>query len=166
MITLVAIDPGTTESAYVAMSGRELVRFRKLPNAEMLRELDFMTILGCDSLCVLVIEMVAGYGMPVGAEVFQTCVWIGRFIERWGKRTDRVFRSTVRAHLCHSNKATDSNVRAALIEKYGGKRAAIGNAKEKGPLHGVTGDVWSALAVAITYRERSEEVGSGKGLLR
>lgn len=165
MITLVGIDPGNTESAFAAMSGRGIDNFGKLPNQEVLRQLDFIG-LQSDGLTVLVIEMVASYGMPVGASVFETCVWIGRFIQSWGRKYALVFRKTAVAHLCGTVRAGDSNVRAALIEKYGGKETAIGNVKKKGPLHGVTGDVWNALAVAITYRERTEEVGSGKGLLR
>jgi len=164
VITLIGIDPGTTESAFVAMSGRDLVRFGKVPNDMMLSQLNYEAIQS-DNLAVLVVEMVSSYGMPVGSEMFDTCVWIGRFIQVWGRRTERIVRQTVRAAMCHSSKATDSNVRAALIERYGGQTAAIGNVKKKGPLHGVTGDVWSALAVATTYLERAD-VGSGKGLLR
>ncbi len=164
MITLVGIDPGPKLSAFVAMSGRELTSFGHVENDSLLQHLDFMG-LQSDKMTTLVVEMVSSYGMPVGAEVFDTCVWIGRFIQSWGRRHSKVFRATVRAHLCHSSKATDANIRAALLEKYGGKMSAIGNAKKKGPLHGVTGDVWSALAVAITYRERLEEEGTGR-LLR
>jgi len=164
VITLVAIDPGTTESAFVAMSGRQIVRFGKVDNEQMLRQLDFEA-LESDNLTALVVEMVASYGMPVGASVFNTCVWIGRFVQLWGRKHHTVFRKTVTAHLCGTVRADDSNVRAALIEKYGGKVAAIGSVKAKGPLHGVTGDVWSALAVAVTFLERAD-VGSGLGLLR
>jgi hypothetical protein len=99
--------------------------------------------------------------MPVGAEVFETCVWIGRFIERW-RTTDicrctevrRVARIQVKSHLCHSAKANDSNVRAALIDRFGpGKEKAIGLKAKPGPLYGLTGDCWAALGVAITATE-------------
>lgn len=164
MITIIGIDPGPVLSAYVAMSGRRLERFGKIENAAMIDQLDF-TRLESDPTTTLAIEMVSSYGMPVGEEIFETCVWIGRFIQRWGGRFVKVKRGEIKMHLCGSPHAKDPNIRAALIEKYGGKDAAIGKKGAYGPLHGVTEDVWSALAVATTYRERGD-AGSGKGLLR
>jgi hypothetical protein len=108
---------------------------------------------------VLAIEMVASYGMAVGATVFETCVWSGRFIERWlvsDKRRPepvRVHRKEVKIHLCGSMRAKDANIRQALIDRYGGKESAIGKKANPGPLYGMSGDCWSALAVAITAAE-------------
>jgi hypothetical protein len=154
---LLAIDPGPEQSAFVLYN---VLSYRphawaKIPNDELLTLLD-------DTLAEsLAIEMIASYGMPVGAEVFETCVWIGRFTERW--RTSgirrctevrRVTRIQVKSHLCHSAKANDSNVRAALIDRYGpGKEKAIGLKAGPGPLYGLTGDCWAALGVAITATE-------------
>lgn len=110
----------------------------------------------------LVIEMVASYGMPVGREVFETCVWIGRFLERWlntssmWPRTEGglVYRHEVKTHLCGNQRAKDANIRQALIDRYGpGKETAIGRKATPGPLYGLTGDCWSALAVAVTAAE-------------
>jgi hypothetical protein len=90
-------------------------------------------------------------------------VWIGRFTERWrANRLDRlrcsevrrVKRIEVKSHLCHSARATDSNVRQALIDKFGpGKEKAIGLKATPGPLYGVSKDVWAALGVAVTASE-------------
>jgi hypothetical protein len=96
--------------------------------------------------------------MPVGREVFETCVWIGRFVQAWGAKHAMVYRSEVKSHLCHSAKAKDSNVRTALIDRWGGKVKAIGNKRAPGPLYGIAGDEWSALAVAVTYAD-TKEVG-------
>lgn len=161
MITLIAVDPGTLESAFVAMEGDRIDDFGKIQNEEFLKRLDYIRI-HSSGITVLVIEMVQSYGMPVGAEVFATCVWIGRFIERWRGRHDTILRATVKSRLCQDARAKNANVRAALIERYGGRMAAIGNLKAPGPLHGITGDVWSALAVACTYRA---DIGNGQGLL-
>jgi hypothetical protein len=104
--------------------------------------------------------MIASYGMPVGAEVFETCVWIGRFAERWQHAYGyehvpprMVYRREVKLHLCGSSKAKDPNVRQALIDKWGGKDKAIGKKASPGPLYGLTGDCWAALAVAVTAAE-------------
>ena len=116
---------------------------------------------------VMAIEMVASYGMAVGKTVFETCMWIGRFMEAWesatGTKPQQVYRKDVKMHLCGSMRAKDTNIRQAIIDRYpasgGGKCPQIGTKKEPGPLYGVSKDIWSALAVAITY---SETKGSGE----
>lgn len=148
---LFAIDPGNEESAYVLYDEERKVpcEWAKLPNAEVLRYLDRTPA------CDLAVEMIASYGMAVGCEVFDTCVWIGRFIERWDRSEPRmVYRRDVKLHLCHDSRAKDPNVRQALIDRFGpGKEKAIGKKASPGPLYGMSGDCWSALAVAITAAE-------------
>jgi hypothetical protein len=58
--------------------------------------------------------------MPVGAEVFETIYWSGRFAEAYGVEHDaRITRIDVKMHLCHSPRAKDGNVRQALIDRFG-----------------------------------------------
>jgi hypothetical protein len=145
---LMAIDPGPTESAWVRLEDGRLLGFGKVTNdavTSLYRSRDREW---------LAIEMIASYGMPVGAEVFETCVAIGRFIESWtpGSWT-LVYRKDVKLHLCNSPRANDAAIRQALIDRYGGRDKAIGKKANPGPLYGVSGDVWSALAVAVTWSE-------------
>jgi hypothetical protein len=103
---------------------------------------------------VLAVEMIASYGMPVGAEVFQTCVWIGRFLECGAATEQLVYRKEVKMHLCGTTRANDGNVRQALLDLYGGKERALGRKATPGPLYGISGDEWAALGVAVTYAAR------------
>lgn len=148
---LVAIDPGNEQSAFVSWDvtpwGPEIVRFGKVTNTEM-RAICGVPRTGCH----LAIEMIASYGMPVGREVFETCVWIGRFIEAWGGPHTFVYRRDVKMFLCGNNTAKDANIRQALIDRYGGKDKAIGKKKAQGPLYGIHDDVWAALAVGVTWQ--------------
>jgi hypothetical protein len=146
---LLAIDPGNTESAYVILDGSRLIEFAKVENDVLLARLPFFR----DAADELAIEMIASYGMAVGREVFDTCVWIGRFIQAWDRPFTRVYRKDVKLHLCGQPRAKDGNIRQALIDKYGGKDAAIGKKATPGPLYGVSADVWAALAVAVTHSE-------------
>lgn len=149
------IDPGPVETAICVFDPDPLVipAAWKLPNQEALRMLKCWPLLARHHFTI---EMIASYGMSVGAEVFETCAWIGRFWEARPAVTDRVTRIQVKSHICHSSKANDSNIRQALIDRYGGKDAAIGNKKTPGPLYGFSGDMWAALAVAITAAETTE----------
>lgn len=144
-----AIDPGTEESAWVAWENGQLRRHGKQANAVLLQRLrGFPVDLGATLLAV---EMIASYGMAVGREVFTTCVWIGRFIEAWPAGEHRlIYRRQVKLELCGSAKANDANIRAELLDRFGGKVAAIGSKKAPGPLYGLKGDTWAALGVAIT----------------
>lgn len=142
---LLAIDPGPEESAYVVWSG-QLHRFGKLPNADLLEHI--REGMGADCCCI---EMIASYGMAVGKTVFETCVWIGRFMEAFGpERCDRLTRNEIKNHLCHSSKAKDANIRQALIDRLG----EPGTKKAPGATYGVSKDVWAALAVAVTWWDK------------
>lgn len=154
---LLSIDPGPELSAWVrydVVAGRP-VAWAKAPNADVLDQ-----ITGRDAPAAggLAVEMIASYGMPVGAEVFETCVWIGRFAQRWadlgGGVPLRVYRREVKLHLCGSARAKDSHVRQSLIDRYGpGKHLAVGLKASPGPLYGMKADVWQSLGVAITAHE-------------
>ena len=150
---VLAIDPGSQQSAYVvydADTAKPLL-WDKVPNEELLAYLDE------GDVDTMAIEMVASYGMAVGATVFETCVWAGRFIERWPNKLRmpaRVYRREVKMHLCGTARAKDANIRQALIDRYGpGKEKAVGLKASPGPLYGMKSDCWSALAVAITVVE-------------
>jgi hypothetical protein len=57
-------------------------------------------------------------------------------------------------HLCNTNRATDANIRQALMDKYGStQQVAIGTKKAPGPLYGFGNDERAALALAFTAVE-------------
>lgn len=147
MGTILAIDPGTTHSGWVSLRDGVPVVFGKWDNEDLI---DHVRLSRDDRMAV---EMVASYGMPVGAEVFETCVWAGRFIEAFGGDSTRVYRKDVKMHLCGQTRAKDGNVRQALIDRFGGKDKAIGKKSSPGPCYGMAGDVWQALALAVTVHD-------------
>ena len=157
---ILAIDPGNERSAYVLYEHGTILAFDTTTNKVILER---MPEFKAEYIDEMAIEMIASYGMSVGKSIFDTCVWIGRFIQRWDpKPWSKVYRHDVKMHLCHSMKAKDGNVRQALIDLYppsgGGKCPQIGTVKQKGPLYGVSGDVWSALAVAVTFDAPYNEI--------
>ena len=147
-MNILAIDPGTHRSAFVDLRNGELYAHGILPNTEMLDLLHHEPS-WTDPAELLVVERMASYGKRVGIEVLDTCIWVGRFIERWQREHALVFRREVKLHLCGASTATDADIRAVLIQRYGGE-AAI---KKGGALRGVKGDVWQALALAVVFKE-------------
>lgn len=154
---VVAIDPGTTESGVciVRTSDYRPIDFVKIEN-ENVGAWVFERI---RNPYRLVIEMVASYGMPVGREVFETCVWIGRFIEQvmlphYGY--EFVYRQEEKLAICHSPKATDATIRQALADRFapGQPNFGKGTKKNQGFFYGFSKDVWQSFAVAATYIDK------------
>ena len=144
-MTILAIDPGNIESAYCIM-GADLrpIEFGKGKNEEIITMLELATY-----DYTTVIEMIASYGMPVGKEVFETCVWVGRFDHASFRPASFVYRKDVKMHICGNTRAKDSNIRQALIDRFG----PVGTKKNQGWFYGFRADIWAAYACGITYIE-------------
>ena len=152
---ILAIDPGNIESAYCVIDADTYkpVEFSKIENERIALGMRFA------DYDLLVIEMIASYGMPVGKEVFDTCVWIGQFKEiatMKNKKIEYIYRKDEKMNLCNSMKAKDSNIRQALIDRFG----VVGTKKNPGWFYGFKKDIWQAYAVGVTYldKEKNERV--------
>lgn len=147
---ILAIDPGPTQSGWVIYDGGRVAASGVSANDDMLMTVRHAPVER------LAIEMIASYGMAVGREVFETCVWIGRFQQAWRApgAVELVYRKDVKLHLCGTPKAKDANVRQALLDLFprtgGGKTPQIGTKSLPGPLFGVSSHAWPALGVALT----------------
>ena len=150
---ILALDPGTTKTGWCLLDDGRPIAFGVLDNAVMMDEIRCTW-----DADVMAVEMIASYGMAVGREVFETCVWIGRFVQCWRDpdAVTLVYRKDVKLHLCGTTKAKDANIRQALIDSYpatgGGRVAQVGTKAKPGPLYGIATHVWPALAVAVTVR--------------
>ena len=112
---LLAIDPGNIDSAYVILEIPSLkpLAFGKVNNNVLLEKARNTKD------CVVAIEMIASYGMAVGKEVFDTCVFIGQLWEAMKDLTKiKIYRKEVKINLCGSMKAKDGNIRLALIDRF------------------------------------------------
>ena len=157
---ILAIDPGTEKSAWLAWDGSRIPAFGILENHELLRELRHGTFDGNVSrlgetkqrtAVHLVIERIVSHGMATGATTLETCVWTGRFAEAWEFRTGQparwLDRMAVKLHVCDSGRAKDPHVRQALIDRLG----PPGTKKAPGVTYGLSSHLWAALAVAVTW---------------
>lgn len=151
---VLAIDPGYTRSAYVIVDEAATVHeFGTEDNGRLLELLPALLPFDC---AAVVIEKLESYGMPVGIEVLDTIYWSGRFHERIHPAVSvhRLSRRAVKLHLCGSARAKDANVRQALMDRY---PRGKGTKRQPGPLYGISGDVWAALAVAVTFIDTHQE---------
>lgn len=153
---ILAIDPGNIVSAYTLFD----VYDYRIVNQQIRDNEDMLKIIIMSSVEAVVIERIKSYGMAVGASVFETCEWVGRFTQcaiSNNKKVEYLSRQEIKKHLCNSMKAKDANIRCALIDKFeplgGGKIPQVGNKKNPGPLYCTAKDMWSSLAVAVTFTE-------------
>ena len=140
----VGVDPGPRESAFVVWDGQRVINSGDLPNSELALYLD-----SASDNTTVACEWIESFGMAVGREVFETVFAIGMFSQHSTLR--RVPRRDVKLHICGSPRAKDGNIRRALIDRFG----EVGTKKSPGPLFGISGHRWSALAVAVTAHDIS-----------
>lgn len=152
-MNVLAIDPGNELTAVVLYDqDRKTPLDRlKIPNDEVIAGL----LSNRWDAQHLAIEMAESFGAKVWSQVFTTVLWTGRFVQAWGRGFTLIGRSEVKLALAGSRRAKDGQIRNVLIDRWGGKDVAIGKKAAPGPLFGVTADCWQALAIAVTYSDRT-----------
>lgn len=158
---ILAIDPGNKLSAYVLLDPD----LRPIQHDKIENEALFNVFQSIDSAAYMenidldvAIEMVESYGMPVGREVFDTCVWIGiysLFFEILGRNVTRIYRHEEKLTICHSPRANDATIRTAMIDRFapGVPNKGKGYKKAPGWFYGFRADVWQAYAVGVTFHD-------------
>lgn len=176
---VLAVDPGTFESAFVLLEQDAVWDFGKVKNLELLQAIEDQRF----NADVLALEMLDARGSPMGYETLRTLVWCGQFRQAFGRDlTKEIKRSEVKSTICGQHKdAKDANIRQAMIDRWGGDSVAVGGVKcgtckgkgwtgrdhascsgcngslwkfPPGPLNGFSKDCWQALAVGVTYYEK------------
>ena len=134
MRAVLAIDPGTTHSAYVAIGSNLINRFDKVENKQLLKEIARYR----NSPHVqIVIEQIKPF-RRVAETTMWTVWWYGRFhhhvkqIYGLDRPIFYVPRATVKRHFSAKN---DSAIRKAMIDRWGWQ------------VDQMTADEWQALAV-------------------
>lgn len=162
---LLAIDPGNEMTAFCLMDEEyKIIEAGKVENSAML---DYIWM---KAKCIdhIAVEMIASYGMPVGAEVFETCVMIGR-IEQIAAIKEvehsRVYRAEEKLCICKSSRAKDSNIRAALIDRFAKHDKKRGTGTKTAPDHfyGISKDMWAAFAVGVVHLDGINGLFTRKG---
>lgn len=156
IMRILALDPGPTNTAWLIYdSVKKIIHDHRITESKNVSVVLPTKALSC--IDVVACEHLQCFGMAVGKEVFETAYWIGEFRGKWPGRFERIYRSEEKMHLCHSMRAKDGNIRQALIDRFpatgGGKIPQVGIKSKPGPLFGMAGDMWSALAVAVVCAE-------------
>ena len=148
MNKIIAVDPGPEMSSYVMWDGKTIIEATTIPNERIISYLRGQSRYW--QIRIFVIEQVTSYGMSVGHDIFETVFWSGRFCQVWDADFTRIPRMDVKMHLCHNSRAKDSNIRQALIDRFGDRSTK----KRLNPVYGdikLKGGEWQAFALAVTY---------------
>lgn len=145
MIVL-GIDPGKEKSGYILWDTE-----KERPVLDIAGHIDnkgVMKLIALEVVDLVAIERIRGYGIVAGDDTFDTCEWVGAFENEAihaAKQVCKVPRKDIKKALCGNTTTNDKYVRQALIDRFGD----VGTKKNPGPLYGVSGHVWAALACAV-----------------
>tara|TARA_R110000824_G_scaffold13467_6_gene58642 strand:- start:7349 stop:7897 length:549 start_codon:yes stop_codon:yes gene_type:complete len=152
--TILAIDPGPIISGYVEYDCVE----QKPTTSGLMPNPKLRNLLKKSKFPAMVYEKLQGMGMMPSKETFTTCEEVGRMIECFNGEVIPLTRHQVKLLICGTMRAKDANIRAAIIDMYGGGKAeAIGNKKSQGPLYGVKSHAWQALALVKALERKTHD---------
>lgn len=175
-IRIIAIDPGTEESAFVVLDeGYSIHKAGKIGNAEMMQIIQTEPDIG-----VIVIEDIepryssgdrSAAGAVMGQSTIETIKAMGRFAllaEQRGARLEWIYRREERSALIPTKKNglpplppdapkhADGQIRASLIRRFARHDVINGRGTKADPdtFHGFHGDMWQAMAVGVTWLDK------------
>lgn len=188
---LFAIDPGNKKSGWLicepdesVVGHLEIASFGIDNNREIRKAIAHHRSI--HSEVTLLIETPKPTGIPVAAEVMETLIEIGRFLQMWRGPWSYIFRHEAKVAITRSSKATDANVSQALKDRFGGDSIAVGGKKCKtckgnkwtgrehtpceacdetgyqgghgpGPLFDVKEHIWAALLLVCWWDESQQQ---------
>ena len=151
MSIILGIDPGNEETGYCFYKfcegkheGSRILAKGKEINHKVLQYIQN----NATRFRAIYVEDIAQYGTVVGKSVFDTVKFIGRIIQLCSMLNIPIrlaYRKTIVSHHTDNPKANDSIIRQFLIDTFGPQ----GTKKAPGPLFGFSGDMFSALAIAM-----------------
>ena len=178
-MTILAIDPGTTMSAYVLLGDDyTFLNAGKVANEVVAGEI--IPTPGVDRVVIEHMEPRFGgggdrtaAGRVIGESSWETAYWIGEF-RRMARLhalpVERVYRREERSCLIPSKRNrlpplpegtpahADGQLRAALIRRFARHDLKSGRGTKDNPdvFYGFAGDMWQAAAVGVTWLDRQE----------
>lgn len=166
MSLILAIDPGNIVTGWCVfdVGNHRLLAKGVSSNQEVLSVVLEASVAGIKHLAI---EGMVSYGARVGAETFETCIWIGQFLQAWPGQepAELVYRPDVKLMLCGTTAAKDPDVRRAVLQRFpatgGGSTPQVGTSKRPGPLYGCGTHIWSAIAVALACARGLGHVHTG-----
>ena len=162
---VIGVDPGDKKSALVMLQKREGKNWTIgikdiMPNTLLKKMVQAALQLSPGNEKYVVIEKIVNYNQKVGASIFDTVEWVGRFKECFELEPDctevvSMPRRAAVGHLCEFGKSgSDKYVKQALIKRFGDP----GTKAKPGVLYDFSSHTWAALAIAVTYIDKFLEV--------
>ena len=134
------VDPGPKVSTWVKYGDNTILAFgRDVANHTLLENIALAD-------APIIVEDIENMGQTVGESTFLTARWSGRFEERAfraGVELHFLKRTAIKLHLCGKRNCKGTQVRLALLERFGNIATA-----------GIADHAWSALAIAVTWEDQ------------
>jgi len=148
---ILAIDPGTTQSAYILWNTEKqtVLSCGLMDNNPFVKK--YISFVQCKMADLIAVEMIQNYGFQMGRSTIETIMFVGELKAFWDANHYDVTefklygRPTIKGHF---NAKKDAMIRASLRMRYGEHEF-----KKGGKFYGVKKDIWSAMAIAVALTE-------------